>query len=104
MSSSGTRTPTSASTGGGSRRPPVFDQALCERVGLKALEFDGRHDSLFHPFDREGRRHMEYLCDRGTFLDVPFEMIQADFRLAYPSLVDERGLKGDFRTEAITAH
>jgi hypothetical protein len=29
---------------------------------------------------------MEYLCGRGTFFDVPFEMIQADFRLAYPSL------------------
>ena len=47
---------------------------------------------------------MEYSCGRGTFLDVPFEMIQADFRLAYPSLVNERGLKGDFRTEAITVH
>src|SRR5690242_4901534 len=78
---------------------PVFDQALCERVGLKPLEFDGRHDSLFHPFDREGRRHMEYLReylrDRGTFTDVPFERIQADFRLAYPSLASVRGLEGD---------
>ena len=82
---------------------PVFDQALCERVGLKPLEFDGRRDSLFHPFDREGRRHMEYLRDRGTFPDVPFETIQADFRLTYPSLVSEHGLKGDFRAEAITA-
>jgi transglutaminase-like putative cysteine protease len=79
---------------------PVFDQALCERVGLKPLEFDGRQDSLFHPFDREGRRHMEYLRDRGTFTDVPFERIQTDFRLAYPSLASERGLKGDFHTEA----
>lgn len=82
---------------------PVFDQALCERVGLKPLEFDGRRDSLFHPFDREGRRHMEYLRDRGTFLDVPFEKIQVDFRRTYPSLASERGLKGDFHAEAITA-
>jgi transglutaminase-like putative cysteine protease len=82
---------------------PVFDQALCERVGLKPLEFDGRQDSLFHPFDREGRRHMEYLRDRGTFPDVPFETIQADFRLAYPSLASERGLKGDFHAEAIAS-
>jgi transglutaminase-like putative cysteine protease len=82
---------------------PAFDQALCERVGLKPLEFDGRQDSLFHPFDREGRRHMEYLCDRGTFPDVPFETIQADFRLTYPSLMSERGLKGDFHAEAVTA-
>ena len=76
---------------------------LCDRVGLKPLDFDGRGDSLFHPFDRDGRRHMEYLRDRGTFPDVPFEMIQADFRLAYPSLASERGLNGDFRAEAITA-
>jgi transglutaminase-like putative cysteine protease len=82
---------------------PVFDRVLCDRVGLKPLEFDGRQDSLFHPFDREGRRHMEYLRDRGTFPDVPFEKIQADFRLAYPSLASERGLKGDFRAEATTA-
>ena len=82
---------------------PVFDQALCERVRLKPLEFDGRQDSLFHPFDREGRRHMEYLRDRGTFPDVPFETIQADFRLAYPSLASERGLKGDFHAEAIAS-
>jgi transglutaminase-like putative cysteine protease len=82
---------------------PVFDQALCDRVGLKPLEFDGEQDSLFHPFDREGRRHMEYLRSRGTFTDVPFETIQADFRRAYPSLASERGLKGDFRAEAITA-
>jgi transglutaminase-like putative cysteine protease len=82
---------------------PVFDQVLCERVGLKPLEFDGRQDSLFQPFDREGRRHMEYLRDRGAFADVPFETIQADFRLTYPSLGSERGLKGDFRAEATTA-
>jgi hypothetical protein len=41
--------------------------------------------------------------DRGTFPDVPFETIQADFRLTHPSLVSERGLKGDFRAEATTA-
>jgi len=79
---------------------PAFDLALCERVGLKPLEFDGEHDSLFHPFDREGRRHMEYLRDRGTFPDVPFETIQAAFRDAYPSLMTTV-LRGDFQSEAI---
>src|SRR5262249_57004879 len=38
---------------------PSFDKALCEKVGLKTLDFDGKADSLFHPFDRAGRRHME---------------------------------------------
>ena len=80
---------------------PSFDKALCEKVGLKTLDFDGKADSLFHPFDRAGRRHMEYLADRGTFADVPFETIQADFRAAYPDLMASRGLSGNFRAEVI---
>jgi len=82
---------------------PAFDLALCDRVGLKPLEFDGKADSLLHPFDRSGRRHMEYLKDRGTFADVPFESIQADFQRTYPMLMEQRGLAGDFRAEAVAA-
>ena len=80
---------------------PAFNLSLCERVGLKPLEFDGRTNSLFHEFDRAGRRHMEYVNDRGTFEDVPFDAIQADFRQAYPSLMGRPGLKGDFYAEAV---
>jgi transglutaminase-like putative cysteine protease len=80
---------------------PAFDLPLCQRVGLKPLTFDGLSDSLFHPFDRAGRRHMEYLKDRGTFDDVPFDAIQADFRVAYPSLIKAHGLRGDFHAEAV---
>ncbi|HUI98409.1 MAG TPA: transglutaminase family protein [Xanthobacteraceae bacterium] len=82
---------------------PAFDAALCERVGVAPLEFDGEHDSLFHAFDRAGRRHMEYLNDRGTFADVPFEVMQADFRAHYPSLMREAGIAGDFHAEAVAA-
>ena len=80
---------------------PAFDLELCERAGLTPLDFNGQSDSLFHPFDREGRRHMEYLMDRGTFVDVPFETIQADFKVAYPSLMAEKISNGDFRAEVI---
>ena len=82
---------------------PAFDLTLCQRLGLKPLEFDGRRDSLFHAFDREGRRHMEYLKDRGAFADVPFATMQADFRACYPSLIGEGGIAGDFRSEAVAA-
>ena len=58
---------------------PAFDRALCDRLGLKTLEFDGETDSLLQPFDRSGRQHMEYLNDRGAFADVPFDTIKADF-------------------------
>jgi len=63
---------------------PAFNLALCQRFRVKPLEFDGREDSIFHPFDADNRRHMEYLLDRGTHADVPVEEIQRAFREAYP--------------------
>ena len=63
---------------------PAFNLALCQRFRVKPLEFDGREDSIFHPFDADDRRHMEYLRDRGSFADVPVEEIQRVFRETYP--------------------
>jgi len=63
---------------------PAFNLALCTRFRVKPLEFDGRADSIFHPFDEDDRRHMEYLRDRGVYADVPVEEIQREFRAAYP--------------------
>ncbi len=63
---------------------PAFNLALCRRFRVKPLEFDGRADSIFHPFDEDERKHMEYLRDRGRYADVPVEEIQAAFREAYP--------------------
>ena len=63
---------------------PAFNLALCRRFRVKPLEFDGREDSIFHPFDADNRRHMEYLHDHGTHTDVPVEEIQRAFREAYP--------------------
>jgi len=63
---------------------PAFNLALCTRFRVKPLEFDGRADSIFHPFDEDERRHMEYLRDRGVYADVPVDEIQQAFREAYP--------------------
>jgi transglutaminase-like putative cysteine protease len=82
---------------------PAFDAALCARVGIAPLAFDGQTDSLFQPFDGTGRRHMEYLKDRGAFADVPFETMVAEFRATYPTLISEKGISGDFRAEAVAA-
>ena len=65
---------------------PAFNLALCTRFRVKPLEFDGRADSIFHPFDEDERRHMEYLRDRGVYADVPVDEIQSAFREAYPKL------------------
>ncbi len=65
---------------------PAFNLDLCRKFRVKPLEFDGRNDSIFHPFDADERRHMEYLRDRGSFADVPVAEIQRVFRETYPGL------------------
>ena len=65
---------------------PAFNVELCRRFRVKPLEFDGREDSIFHPFDEEDRRHMEYLRDRGSHADVPVAEIMQAFREVYPVL------------------
>jgi transglutaminase-like putative cysteine protease len=63
---------------------PAFNVELCDKFGLHPLEFDGREDSIYHPFDRSGNRHMEYLDYRGEFAEPPIEAISATFREHYP--------------------
>jgi transglutaminase-like putative cysteine protease len=63
---------------------PAFNLALCKRFRVKPLEFDGRNDSIFHAFDEDERRHMEYLRDRGRYADVPVDEIQRVFEETYP--------------------
>lgn len=82
---------------------PAFNLSLCQRLGVDALEFDGRSDSLFQEYDPVGRRHMEYLKDRGTFADVPFDTIIADFSIHYPAMMKGR-LAGDFQKEAVAGN
>ncbi|HKI63290.1 MAG TPA: transglutaminase family protein [Burkholderiales bacterium] len=65
---------------------PAFNLALCTKFRVKPLEFDGRDDSIFHPYDQDARRHMEYVRDRGSFADVPAARIQQAFRDFYPRL------------------
>lgn len=61
----------------------AFNIELCDRFGVKVLEFDGTHDALMHPFDQAGNRHMEYVRQRGSFDDLPFEQILHDFAEIY---------------------
>jgi transglutaminase-like putative cysteine protease len=81
---------------------PAFDRGLCEKFGVRPLEFDGREDSLFHPYDVGGRRHMEYIRDRGPAVDVPVAEILEAFDRYYPKLAAEAALAPvtQFRQEA----
>ena len=66
---------------------PAFNIELCEKFGLRPLEFNGREDSLYHEFDVAGNRHMEYLHERGEYLDLPFEELMATMHAHYPLLM-----------------
>lgn len=81
----------------------AFNRTLCEKARLGTLDFDGEHDSIYHPFDLSGQRHMEYLRDHGAFADVPYEMLIARFGEVYPRALfapaDAASLAGDFEAE-----
>jgi hypothetical protein len=77
----------------------AFNVELCERFGVKVLDFDGTEDALLHAFDEAGNRHMEYVRQRGTYSDLPFEEIFASFAEVYPTMVDPEGA-GDAVTPA----
>jgi transglutaminase-like putative cysteine protease len=79
---------------------PAFNLSLCEKFGLLPLEFDGVNDSLYHPFDRAGHRHMEYVNERGSFDDLPLAQICASFAEVYPRLVEPAAIRGDFAEDA----
>ena len=64
---------------------PAFNIEMCERFGVRPLDFDGYRDTLFHEFSMDGQRHMEYIATRGSFADLPLEEIISSFDKMYGS-------------------
>ncbi len=77
---------------------PAFNIELCNKFRLKPLEFDGLEDSIYHPFDLDGKKHMEYLNYHGEFADLPFDRMMNDFARFYPGFTKLQG-QGDFLRE-----
>ena len=78
---------------------PAFNQELCTKFRVKPLEFNGIDDSIFHPFDLDQRKHMEYVNERGSFADVPFAAITATYQEYSPKLFGNNS-GGDFGADA----
>jgi len=62
---------------------PAFNSEICRRHGVSPLEFNGREDSIFHPYSLEGKKFMEYLEYHGVYADIPVEDIVAATEKAY---------------------
>lgn len=54
----------------------ALDLDTCEKHDFIPVEFDGVHDSTIKQVDKKGRPHAEYIKDRGTFADVPIDLIK----------------------------
>lgn len=77
---------------------PAFNVELCDKFRIRSLEFDGTEDSIYHPFDLEGRRHMEYIRFRGEFDDLPLEEMVSVFAKHY-SRSKMGAPEGDFEAD-----
>jgi transglutaminase-like putative cysteine protease len=77
---------------------PAFNIQLCERFHLKPLEFDGCSDSIYHPFDQSGKKHMEYVRYRGEMADVPLDEIRNAFKRHYSAFLSPT--EADFEQDA----
>ncbi len=62
---------------------PAFNRELCERHGVAPLEFNGKEDSIFQPYNSENRKFMEYLEFLGSFADIPVAQIVDAFEKTY---------------------
>ena len=80
---------------------PAFNIGLCDKFGFLPLDFDGINDSIYHPFDRSGQRHMEYLRYHGSFDAVPLKRMRTDFSRVYQGMIHAESdlKKADFEAD-----
>jgi len=79
---------------------PAFNSSLCRRHKVLPLEFNGREDSLFQPYNMDNQKFMEYIKIHGTFADVPVDDIVMGWKKAYgeervQAMIRSFGQKGD---------
>lgn len=84
---------------------PVFNKALCRLYGIATLEFDGARDSIHHPYDEQGRKHMEFVRTHGVFLEFPYETVIAGLTGSSPQLFrgETTVMTGSLAAEALAS-
>jgi len=72
---------------------PAFNRTLCERHHVPPLEFNGREDSLFQPYNLKNQKFMEYVAFHGVYADVPVDEIVDAWKRAYGEERVDRWIK-----------
>ncbi len=62
---------------------PAFNKELCQRHKVAPLEFNGREDSIFQPYNMEQKKFMEYVAYHGSYADIPVDLIVAAWQNTY---------------------
>jgi hypothetical protein len=79
---------------------PAFNKELCEKANIFPLEFTGHEDSIYHEFNRDGQKHMEYMRHRGEFNDLPLqEMIETFTQLYNFDQTSDEPVSGNFTND-----
>lgn len=78
---------------------PAFDKELCKKFNVEPLEFDGTKDSIFQQFNLANQKFMEYIQDRGSFDDFPYEYVLNGLLEFYPIFKNIKKIRGDLRKE-----
>jgi len=68
---------------------PVFDRKTSQKGGYPLVDFDGESDALLDPYDEEGNLFVEYVKDRGSFADLPYQKIKTVFNREYAEVIEE---------------
>jgi transglutaminase-like putative cysteine protease len=55
---------------------PAVDAEACRQSGFVPVEFDGANDYRDSPVNQKGRKHIEWVQDRGTRDDFPWDEIR----------------------------
>lgn len=66
---------------------PAFDEVTSRKAGVLPVSLDGENDAMFHPVDPEGHPFIEYMRDRGTFADLPFDELRKTLVEVYSKMM-----------------
>ncbi|MEA1961793.1 MAG: transglutaminase-like domain-containing protein [Bacillota bacterium] len=61
----------------------TFDAAICKKINVPIVEFDGTEDAILPQYDNEGKPYIEYLEEFGYHADVPWPLIMEKSREMY---------------------
>jgi hypothetical protein len=62
---------------------PSFDLQTYQENRWRPVEFDGQHDAMLHSHSVDGKLHIEYIADHGTYDDLPLDDILTSFEKLY---------------------